>query len=128
MKYSNYVGVIACIILIGFCFVPWVYISAINTIITGISAPHTNFGKPGILHIILSIFSITLFLLPKVWAKRTNVFVATFNLAWSFRNFLLITQCEQGDCPEKKAGIYALIILSIIILIMAMLPKVSLKK
>ena len=127
MKYSNYIGVAASVALIIFCFVPWVYIGYIKTTITGLSTGHTNFGRPGAMHLILAVFSIILFLLNKVWATRANVFIVALNFAWSLRNFLLITQCEFGECPEKKFGIYAVIALSFIILLMGLLPKTSFK-
>jgi len=127
MKYSNYIGAAAAVALIVVCFVPWVYIGYIKTSITGMSTGHTNFGRPGALHIILAVLSILLFSILKVWAARVNLFVVTLNFAWSLRNFLLITQCEYGECPEKRAGIYAIILLSSIILLMGLLPKVNLK-
>jgi hypothetical protein len=127
MKYANYIGVAASLALIIFCFVPWVYIGYIKTTITGLTTSHTNFGRPGAMHIILAFLSIILFLLNKVWATRANVFIVALNFAWSLRNFLLITQCEFGECPEKKFGIYAVIALSFIILLMGLLPKTSFK-
>ena len=128
MKYSNYIGVLTAILLICFCFAPWVYIGYIKTTITGVSTEHTNFGRPGVLHIFFSVISIVLFLLEKVWAKRTNVFVVTFNLSWSIRNFLLITRCEMGECPEKKFAIYAILFLSVVMQIMGMLPKMKVSR
>lgn len=127
MKFSNYIGVMAAIILIVCCFLPWVYIDAIKTTITGVSAEHTSFGKPGVLHIIFSVFSIILFLIPALWAKRSNLFIGAFNLAWAIRNFLLMTHCELGECPQRFFGIYAILVFSILMLIMTMLPKVELK-
>lgn len=125
MKYSNYIGILAAVALIACCFVPWVYIISIKTTITGVNSGATNFGRPGAIHIILCVFSIILFLLPKVWAIRTNLFTATFNFAWAIRNFLLITHCEMGECPEKRLGIYGVIILSFFILLMALFPKMD---
>src|SRR5215210_3892114 len=97
MKYSNYVGVVVAVALIISCFVPWVYIQSIQTTITGSNTGSTNFGRPGAIHIILCVFAVILFLLHKVWAKRANLFVVTFNFAWAIRNFLLITHCEMGE-------------------------------
>jgi hypothetical protein len=56
------------------------------------------------------------------------LFVATFNVAWSVRNFLLVSHCEMGDCPVKKVGIYAVMFFSFVMLVMALLPKVELKE
>jgi uncharacterized membrane protein len=125
MKYSNYIGIAAAVALIAFCFVPWVYISSIQTTVTGLDTGHTNFGKPGVVHIFFCVFSIILFLTPKVWAKRTNLLVASFNFVWAIRNFLVITLCQMGECPEKKTGIYAVFILSFILMLMAFLPKME---
>lgn len=127
MKYSNYIGVLLAIVLIVCCFIPWVYIDSIKTTITGVSAEHTTFGKPGVLHIIFSVLFIVFFLVPAVWAKRANLFIGSFNVAWAVRNFLLVTHCELGECPQRFFGIYAILIVSILILVMAMLPKVALK-
>lgn len=127
MKYSNYIGVIASIVLIGCCFVPWVYIDSIKTTITGLRAEHTGFGKPGLLHIIFSIISIILFLIPAIWTKRTNLFIGAFNFAWSIRNFLLMTHCELGECPHKLLGIYAIIPAAALLLVMTLLPDIKLK-
>jgi hypothetical protein len=125
MKYSNYLGVTSTVALIILCFVPWVYIHSIQTTITGLNTGQTNFGRPGAIHIFLCVFSIILFLLHKVWAKRANLFVVTLNFAWSIRNFLLITHCELGECPEKRFGIYGVIILSFFMLLMALFPKMD---
>lgn len=127
MKYSNYVGVLCALALILFCWLPWVYIESINTIVTGLSTGATNFGRPGGLHIFFAVLAIVFFLIQKVWAKRVNVFVVTLNFAWAIRNFILITQCEAGECPQKKLGIFAVFFFSTLILIMGMLPKVNLK-
>jgi len=125
MKYSNYIGVAVAVALIGVCYSPWVYIPSIPVTVTGMNTPHTNFGHPGLMNIFLSVIAIILFITPKVWAKRSNIFVVTFNIAWSLRNFLLVTQCELGECPEKKWGIYAFMFLSALLLLMALLPKMK---
>ncbi|HEX8277094.1 MAG TPA: hypothetical protein VF540_00300 [Segetibacter sp.] len=127
MRYSNYIGIIAAIVLIGCCFLPWVHIDSIKTTITGIRTEPTNFGKPGLLHIFFSFVSIILFLLPAIWAKRTNLFMGAFNFAWSIRNFLLMSHCELGECPHKLLGIYTIIPLAALLLIMTLLPDIKLK-
>lgn len=128
MKYSNYIGIIAALAIVAVCFMPWVYIPFIQTTVTGMSADKTNLGRPGIMNIILCIVAVALFIIPQIWAKRINIFMSIFNLAWSVRNFLLITQCELGECPEKKSGIYLLLLLSAVLLLMTFLPPDPLKK
>ncbi len=128
MKYSNYIGVAAAIAIIIICFMPWAYVKSIDTMISGLDSGKTNFGKPGIVNMFFSIISIVLFLVPAIWAKRTNLFIGALNVAWAFRNFLIVTQCQMGECPDKKVGIYLLVIASIVLMIMALLPKVDLEK
>ena len=127
MKYSNYTGAVVAILLIGVCFAPWVYIESIHTTVSGLSAANTNFGLPGLINIVLAVIAIVLFILPTTWAKRLNLFAGAFNFAWSVRNYLLITQCEMGECPEKKWGIYALVLLSVLLLLLSFLPKIKVK-
>jgi hypothetical protein len=128
MKYSNYLGVIACITLIAACFLPWAHIASIQSTLTGFATPKTSFGKPGLLHTIVASISIVLFLIPTIWAKRTNVFLGAFNLAWAIRNFILLSQCELGECPEKKIGIYIALLASIVLFIMTLMPRVSIDR
>jgi hypothetical protein len=127
MKYSNYIGVTIALLLISVCFTPWIYIESIDTIVTGVHSGKTNFGKPGYMNILMSGLAIIFFLVPATWAKRSNLFVCTFNFAWSVRNFLLITQCEMGECPEKKWGIYALVVLSLLLVVLAFVPKIKIE-
>ncbi|HEX6914983.1 MAG TPA: hypothetical protein VF145_07060, partial [Chitinophagaceae bacterium] len=87
MKHSQLTGIIAAALLIVVCFFPWAYIESRNIMVTGMSAVGTNFGKPGLMNILVSSFAIILFAIPKVWAKRTNIFTGMFNLGWSIRNF-----------------------------------------
>ena len=58
MKYSNYFGVIFSVMVIGVCFLPWVYIESINTTVTGLQTGVTNFGKPGLMNIFLTFIAI----------------------------------------------------------------------
>lgn len=127
MKHSNLIGTLATLALIASCFLPWVYIPSINATITGFDAGTVQaYGKPGIVHAVLALFAIIFFLVNKVWAKRWNVPVCTINFAWSLRNYILISHCEAGECPEKRLGIYLIVVLAFVMLLMSLLPKVKL--
>ena len=130
MKYSQLLGLLACIGEIIACFMPWVFVAEQQLLISGINNAVPNFGRPGMFNIVLSIVMSIFFIIPKIWAKRTNVIIAAINLAWCLRNYLVITACRAGECPEKRAGIYLLLCLSVFILIMSFLPpiKVPLKQ
>jgi membrane protease YdiL (CAAX protease family) len=128
MRYSQLIGAIAAIVLIVACFMPWSYIASNGIEVTGLKAVGTNFGKPGMFNLILTSVALIFFILPKIWAKRTNVFIGALNLAWSIRNFFVVTACSMGECPEKKAGLYLVLVCSIIIQVMTFLPKMSVAK
>lgn len=128
MRYSQLIGAIAAIVLIAACFMPWSYIASKQIEVTGLNAIGTNFGKPGMFNLILTSVALIFFIVPKIWAKRTNVFVGALNLAWSIRNFFIVTACSMGECPEKKTGLYLLLVCSIIMQLMTFLPKMSVAK
>src|SRR6478736_8348020 len=125
MKYSQLFGCVAVVLLAASCYLPWSYIPEKNILITGMSAPGTIYGKPGLMHFVLGILLILFFIIPKIWAKRINVFIAAINLAWSVRNYILLSTCYMGECPQRKAGLFFRLLLSTFILIMSFLPDLK---
>ena len=128
MKYSQSIGILCCLFLVYSCFLPWSFIESQHILVTGLNRSVPDFGRPGLLNVILAGMLIIFFLIPRVWAKRLNVFLGAFNLAWSIRNYLLVTSCEAGDCPEKRTGIYLVLILSGLILLMTFLPPLKINE
>jgi hypothetical protein len=129
MKYSKWIGLLSAITVIIVCYMTWVYVPSAKLAIGGLYASgKQNFGKPGIVNMICSIGATILFMLPQIWAKRTNIFFCGFNIAWAIRNYILLTRCYMGDCPEKRAGLYILVIASAIMLLMAFIPDVKIKE
>lgn len=128
MKYSQQIGIVAALALVAVCYMPWAYIAVRDIAISGMHAAGTGYGKPGMLNMILALCSVCFFLLPKVWAKRANVFVAAVGIAWSVRNYLIVTACYAGDCPEKKPGIYLLLLLAVVVQVMSFFPKMDIKE
>lgn len=128
MKYSQRIGIIATIALMADCFLPWVFIASKQITVSGFIAIGTNFGKPGLLNFIMCVIMLVMFAVPAIWAKRTNVFIAALNLAFSIRNFIVLPFCSAGECPEKKIGLYLLLGLSAVILVMSLLPKMEVKR
>lgn len=127
MKYSQPVGALLSLLLIAVCFLPWSFVADINLLITGIDGG-ANLGKPGLFNIILGVVMILFFLIPKIWAKRTNVIIGALNIAWSIRNYILVSACSGGICPEKRAGIYLLMLLSFLVEIATFLPPVKIER
>jgi hypothetical protein len=126
MRYSKWIGLLAAIVLIIFSFQPWVFIESKNITVTGIHATGTNFGKPAWFHYFMVVCFLLCTFIPRIWAKRANFLVTALNLAWAIRNYFLITACRGGDCPEKKLGLYLVLLSSIIMLITALFPDMSL--
>ena len=125
MRWIKWAGIIAAIILVTSCFMPWVIIHSISSTITGIDTAGTNFGKPAYFHFITSFFFLLLIVTPKVWAKRANLLVTALNMAWAIRNYFIITMCRAGECPEKKFAIYLIVISSVIMMMAALLPDMK---
>lgn len=128
MKYSQIIGIAASLALIAVCYQPWSYIESRNIIVTGLHATGTNFGRPGLINLILNVAITLLFILPYVWAKRLNVLIAALNVAWSIRNFLLLSACSGGECPQKRAGLYLLVSLSVIVQLITFFPRINIKE
>lgn len=128
MKYSQTIGILLCIALLYCTTQPLVIIESQHLVITGWKALGTNFGQPGKFFAYFGGLSLVLFALPFIWAKRFNMALAAMLIAWSFRNFMVLSACQMGECPEKQWPLYACIIISFGILIMTFLPKIKIPK
>jgi hypothetical protein len=128
MKYSMSVGIIAAVVLIASCFIPWTYYPDIDKTFTGFFSQANAYGKPGKAIIFFSVLSIVLFIIPKIWAKRFNVLVTAITIAYCVRSFVLFTSCSGGICPEKKVGIFLIVISSALMLVSSLLPDLKLNE
>ena len=121
----KWTGFIAAALLVAACFMVWVVVPSRQIVVTGIDATGTNFGKPGYFHFICAFFFIAFSILPKVWAKRSNLLVTALNIAWAIRNYFIITACREGDCPEKHVAIYLVLVASALMLVSALFPDMK---
>jgi hypothetical protein len=128
MKYSKWVGIGACIILIVSCFLPWTYHADLNKTFTGFFSEKNMYGKPGKFLVVFSVISVALILLPKIWAKRTHLFLSALSFGYAVRTFILFTSCYNAYCPEKKGGVWLMIISCFIILIVSVFPDMKLNE
>jgi hypothetical protein len=122
----KWIGSLAALALIVACFFPWVFIESKNITVTGVNAGGTSFGKPGYFHFVLAAFFLVFHFTPRIWAKRVNLLVVALNIGWAARNYFLISGCSGGECPEKKVGLYIVVIASLVMLIAALFPKIEL--
>jgi hypothetical protein len=116
----RWLGILVALLLIGACFLPWVTIQSNGIEVSGFDAKGTNFGKPGLFHFVIASFYIALLLINRVWSNRVAFFICALNIAWAVRNFVVITACRGGECPEKHAGIYIVILAAVSIMICAL--------
>lgn len=128
MKYSQWIGVVAALVLIGACWLPWAYYPDLNKSFTGFFSQLNRYGKPGKVLVFFSILSILLFLIPKVWAKRANLLVAGITIAWAIKCYISYSGCYEGICPQKLAGLWIMLGASVVVLIMTFLPDLSVKE
>ena len=131
MKYSQIIGLLASIALIGICFLPWCTVESIPITLSGQYGyvnDNLNFGKQYIPHGFFAILFISFFIVNKVWAKRANIFIGFLNLGWAFKNFILFSLCRTGVCPTIHMALYLLPVLAIIIQVMTFLPKLQMKR
>lgn len=109
MRSKFLLSLFAVALLVLSCFLPWMTIETKDITITGIDTAPTRFGKPAYFHFVWSGLYLLFLLINKVWAKRTAIGLAAFNIAWALRNFLLIPVCAGGECPVKEIGLYLLL-------------------
>jgi hypothetical protein len=123
----KWIGLAASILLVVSCFSPWVFIVSRNITVSGIDAVGTNFGKPGYFHFVCAFCFLLFHFMPKIWAKRLNLLVSALNLSWAIRNFFIIAACYGGECPERKIGLYLVLISSVLILVTSLFPDMKVK-
>ena len=125
MKYSKFVGIAGVILMYISAWLPWVEIVSSNIVVTGLHSEGTNFGKPALMNLIVSGVSFVLFLWPSVMAKRFNLFFCAFNVAWAIRNFIVLTACRLGDCPEKRIGLFVMSIAALMMVGASFTPDID---
>ena len=125
MKYYKWIGWCASALLIGSCFMPWTYYADLNKNFTGFFSEQNIYGKPAMFFIFFALVSILLINLDKVWAKRTHIFLAALNIGYLIKTYILFTSCYNAYCPEKKFGLYLLILSSAVLMIVSIFPDMK---
>jgi hypothetical protein len=113
MSKARIFGLVSVTIVIISAFLPWLTVESKHIMFTGLSTAGSRFGEPGKLNIIMAVLTGILFLVPGKVAPRFNLFTAAFMAVWAFRNFLLFSRCEMGECPDRGIGLYLSLIAAI---------------
>jgi hypothetical protein len=127
MKFSQWLGILSCIVLIISGFMNWTWYPDIRKFFTGFETENNMYGKPGKIFIYISIVAIAFFLTPKLWAKRWNVLICTIIIAYAVKSFILFSACYRGICPEKQPGIWLMLVSACLTLVFALLPDLKVK-
>lgn len=125
MKYSQWIGIGAAILLVISCFIPWAFYPDLNKSFTGFFSENNNYGKPGKVFVVMAVVAIVFFLVPRVWAKRWNLLVGALTLAYAIKSFIVFTGCYKGICPTKLVGIWVMLVSAAGLLVMTLLPDMK---
>src|SRR4026207_328647 len=104
MKWMKWIGIGAAILLVVSCFTIWVIIPSKNIVVTGVNAAGTNYGRPGYFNLLMTLFFVVFTLIPRIWAKRTNLLVTALNFAWMPSVYFVITACRCGLGAHTLCG------------------------
>jgi len=125
VKYLNWLGIVACVTLIISCFLPWTYHADINQSFTGFYSYDNHYGKPGKFLVLFGTIVLVFMILPKVWAKRANLFVSAFVFAYAIKTFILFGSCYNNYCPQKLFSLYLMLGCASVMLIASGFPNLK---
>jgi hypothetical protein len=128
MKYSQLIGIAAAVLVVAASFMPWAYFPVLREAFTGFFSEQNRYGRPGKVLMVFSIVEIVFFLIPTVWAKRANLFVAAVGFAWGIKCYILYTACYRGECPERRTGLFLILGGTLIALVASLLPDLPVKE
>jgi hypothetical protein len=121
--YSKWIAVFASVLLIVSCFLPWAYYPDIDKVFTGFFSENNLYGKPGKWLTVMAVISLLCQFLPNIFYKRANLLLMALNVAYAIKSYIIFASCYHGYCPEKKIGIYLMLIASILLMTAAVFPS-----
>lgn len=132
VKYLHWIGILACITLIISCFLPWVYFgnsnipNEIDRTFNGFYSYQNQYGKPGKFLVFFGFITLVFMILPRIWAKRANLFICALTLAYAIKTFILFSSCYNNYCPQKLFGLYLMVTCTVFMLIASGFPDLKL--
>jgi hypothetical protein len=127
VRYSKWISLFAFVLLLVACFLPWTYHADVNQDFTGFYSAKNMYGKPAKLLLVFAGITTLCAFVPVLWMKRTALLVGGLNVAYGIKNFLLFGSCYLGYCPEKKIGLFIMLIATILIFLMSFFPDGKVK-
>jgi hypothetical protein len=124
----HYLGLLACLLLIGSAFLPWAYYGdpsisdEAQRTFTGFYTFQNYYGKPGKFLCLCAGISLALKLLPKVWAKRVDLFLCALCMAYALKAFFEYKGVYFGVVPQAKIGLYLMLGAALVMMMAAIFP------
>jgi len=120
MTWKHWMGLIACVALIGASFMHWTFYPDIQKYFTGFFTEKNYYGRPGIFLSFFAGIGILSYLTRKVWLTRINLIAGGLCMGYAIKSFLLFVSSYDGYVPERQAGIYIMIIAAFVHMVSAM--------
>ena len=127
VRYSKWISLFAFVLLLVACFLPWTYHADVNQDFTGFYSAKNMYGKPAKLLLVFAGITTLCAFVPVLWMKRTALLVGGLNVAYGIKNFLLFGSCYLGYCPEKKIGLFLMLLSTILVFLMSFFPDGKVK-
>lgn len=127
-RYSKWISLLAAILLILACYLPWAFYPDLNKSFTGFFSENNIYGKPGKWLTVMAVLSVICQFLPMIFLKRLNLLLMALNLAYAIKTYIVYAECYRGYCPVKLTGLYLMLMSSIILMIAAAFPSSTIRK
>jgi hypothetical protein len=127
-RYSKWISLLAAILLILACYLPWAFYPDLNKSFTGFFSENNIYGKPAKWLTVMALFSVICQFLPMIFLKRLNLLLMALNLAYAIKTYIVYAECYRGYCPVKQTGLYLMLMSSIVLMIAAVFPSASIRK
>jgi hypothetical protein len=127
----HYLGLAACLLLAASCFMPWAFYNdpAITDVsqrtFTGFYSYQNYYGKPGKFLCFFAGLSLLLKLLPKVGAKRVDLFLCALGTAYALKAFFEYRGVYGGVVPQTLIGLYLMLGACLLIMVAAIFPDLK---
>lgn len=120
-------GIVAALLLILSCFLPWVHFNSVHETFTGFHvtpfANGTYYGRAGIFISVLTLIVFILMFVNRAWVKGANLFIAALIFAYAIRTYLVFTASLFPGEVTRKPGIFFILIFSLILLLTTLFPR-----
>ena len=131
-KIAFYAGIAGCLLMVASCFMPWIHINSLDWTFNGLNVrpfPNgNNYGKGGRFLLLFSGMILIGMLIPQIWAKRLNLFLAAFLLAFSLRTYVIFTGSLFKNEVIVFPGMYLVLLASFLIMFSAVFSKAAGRK